>query len=852
MSKNDREQDDEIDEQFYLEMLGASETPVLKAYIDEVANRGLRKYRGKKQWGMKAGQTYYTHILDGITMLARLFDLPDLVRDNIEQRCLLLAFTAHDINKVAGESRQKYVDIATPETIGNELAELGADDFFPDWHIYLPDIVALAQLHQGHLAVTGAGIDLRPKASLRLNSQDPNRVERLGKLIRGVDVLDMSSDLDERKFKGEFLDLLNAASPSQRYRFMTHRVSEYRGVLTNLIHNQFVNVLRDEYPQCLDILYYPDGVAYLIPLGQTVTWSGAQIADLAERVVHRAADLQAGRLDQFIKNRPFGIAVDDAAIESGANAEQILGAIYAIAARKRYGAEREQQREADVRRDLRSVLDKGTLSQDVVARIESILALSEVLSHDENRLRMGEYIIGYRNLIEAHGAALDHAVANSWHDLYQTLGLPVENYPVYEAVNTYRRGFFLVRDISELLTDLNDLHAHFLSVLRPEEETADSDNGTVDAAQVSYLTDYLSHVVQVVPAADSRDFASYLRRYVTGQNRQCSNCSSALQTQEWMTANVPPSISVQNFSNRLVGGSQRDPKRYICPICRLQFILEKIAWVGHASKQGLPKTTASGTKTPGYTTFYLHLYPHTFFTQPFLRSWIAELRYLRDLDTRAFLIDLNRVFRAWNEQEGIGDIPIIPTKLNGIAIPLDDAMSNIPILPINAPGKNYGEQFLLALEKAVVLRQLFGCKVVLSRLPSSPIDANVLESMFVDGLPRNLLWLVAGVTNARRYQYEANLTTEQIDRLEKRLQNLHRLQDELHIPGDDSDLVHDFSVAASDDPWCLYQVIDRAIEAKVAAETRGKARAISPEQRATHLSRIIAPIAQELSESGSS
>lgn len=844
------DQEQTIGEQEYLALMGPSETPVLQAYIDEIANRGLQKYRSVVQWGMKEGQTYYSHILDGVMVLARLFDLPDLVQDDIEQRCLLLAFTVHDINKVAGESRQKYADIAIPTTIGAELESLGVDGFFPAWRNYLADIVALAQRHQGHLAVTATGIDRRPQAQLLVNSKYVHRIERLGFLMLAADALTLSKTLDEQKFKGQFLDHLNAASLHQRYRFITHRVNEYRGVLTNIIHNQIVQTMRALYPECLDLLYYPDGVAYLLPLGQQVEWADAQVSEVAQRVAQRAADLQANRLGQFIKNRSFGISVDAAAIESGADAAEILGAIYAIAVRKRNDAVREQKRENDVRNDLRVAFDKGNLISDIAERIQAMLAEPEILLHNELHLRLGEFITGYRNLIKDHGAALGHPTDDSWRDLYEMLSLPVENHPVYEAVHSYRRGFFVVRDLPLQLANLDALHMHFLSVLQPvmSETTAVGESDVADAGQVTYLTEYLRRIVLVTPATTSRNFAAYLQQYVGGQHRQCCNCSTSLQTQEWMTANVAPSISVQNFSNRLAGGSQRDPKRFICPICRMQFILEKIAWVGHDSKQGLPKTLANGTKKPGYSTFYLHLYPQTYFTQPFLRAWVAELRHLRERETRAFLIDLNHVFRTWHAAEGIGKIPIKATKLNGIAVPFDDAISNIPVLPVNAPGQNYGEQFLLALEKAVVLRHLFGCKVVLSRLSISPIDAHLVEGIFVDGLPRNLLWLVAGTAGTRQYQHEANLTLEQVVVLEQRLQALHRLRDELFIPGDDQDLVYDLAVAASDDPWRLYYELDRTIEAKVAAEGRGKTRAIAPDARATALSRTVAPIAQHLFE----
>ncbi len=320
------------------------------------------------------------------------------------------------------------------------------------------------------------------------------------------------------------------------------------------------------------------------------------------------------------------------------------------------------------------------------------------------------------------------------------------------------------------------------------------------------------------------------------------------QTHDWMTVNVPASIGVQTFSNRLEGGALREPKRQICPICRAQFILEKIAWMGHSSKMGLSKTNANGTKTPGYSTFYLYLFPHSYFTEPFLKAWSAEIQRLRDQETTAFVVDLNKAFREWEQQSAV---PIRPTKMTGVALPqLAEASSNIPILPINAPGQNYGEQFMMALQKAVVLRAFFGCRVALSRLPEPPVDAVGLQTLFIDGLPRNLLRLVAGPSSGSAlYEHEANLNDAQVAALEQRLRWLHQLSDALYIPLSDRDLVHDLAVEMGDDPLRLYHELDRAIEEKAAAETKGgktASKGITPEMRATALSRLVAPIARNL------
>jgi CRISPR-associated protein Csc3 len=854
-------QDNATSDESWLRLIGPGELRPLDDYVENIANRGLRKYRGIVQWGKKEGQTYYDHILDGVMTLGRLCQLKPLGITDDEARCLFLAFTVHDINKVEAYGKKAYADVATDENIHAELTSLDASSFFSEWQTYLHDIGELARLHQGHLAVTIDGLDRRKR--LLLDEQaEPGRVHRLGYLIQAVDELALSHTLDERASKDKFLFDLNRACATEQYRFVTHRLSEYRGVLTNVIHNCVVAYLRERYSSSLDLLYYSDGVAYLFPKQEPVTWEDDDVVAVAERVKRRLAELQAGELGQFIKGRPFGIAVDAAAIESGASAGDLLGAIYSIVARKRYTEDRGEQREADVRGDLQSALAGGKLAPDIAARIQALLASPAILPSDETGIRCGEYATAYRNLVNDHSVALGLHIIDAWEHLYQALELPTENYPLYNAVNTYRRGFFVARDLPANLRDIDALHDRFLGMLAPEEGERNDDSDEGSAARedsdsfTRSLTEYLRRTLLVSASSPTCDFSGYLREYVMSRNRQCCNCSTMLPTQDWMTANAPASIGVQTFSNRLEGAALREPKRQICPICRAQFILEKIAWLGHNNKMGLPKTGAGGTKSPGYTTFYLYLYPRSYFTEPFLQAWTREIQRLRDQDTTAFYINLGRAFRSWAAGD-VGHIPIIRTKLNGVALPqLPEATRNIPILPINAPGQNYGEQFMVALQKAVLLRSFFGCRVVLSRLPAPPIDAAGLKTLFVDGLPRNLLRLVAGRSSgAALYEHEANLTDEQVTALEQRLQWLHQLQDALYIPGGNRDLVHDLAVALGDDddedPLRLYHALDRAIEEKAAATKGGGIRnrggkPITPEMQATSLSRMVVPLANEL------
>src|SRR5260370_37815706 len=107
------------------------------------------------------------------------------------------------------------------------------------------------------------------------------------------------------------------------------------------------------------------------------------------------------------------------------------------------------------------------------------------------------------------------------------------------------------------------------------------------------------------------DFGESLRQYASKrQYEQCCHCGAALKASEWISVQVPKSIGVQIFSNRLEGGSPREPKRNVSAVCRAQYILEKLAWRSHGDRQGAKQVP-----------FYLHLFPYAFFTQQLLRAW---------------------------------------------------------------------------------------------------------------------------------------------------------------------------------------------------------------------------------------
>ena len=128
---------------------------VLGDYVRTVANGGLGRYRRIIQYGNKQGQPLYAHVIDLVFTFARLAEMLEL--DETVQRVMMLALSAHDINKVVADERiqLRFADMASQETIAAELLLLGADDFFPAWRSYLADIVALIRAHSDHFHHSG-------------------------------------------------------------------------------------------------------------------------------------------------------------------------------------------------------------------------------------------------------------------------------------------------------------------------------------------------------------------------------------------------------------------------------------------------------------------------------------------------------------------------------------------------------------------------------------------------------------------------------------------------------------------------------------------------------------------------
>ena len=175
-------------------------------------------------------------------------------------------------------------------------------------------------------------------------------------------------------------------------------------------------------------------------------------------------------------------------------------------------------------------------------------------------------------------------------------------------------------------------------------------------------------------------------------------------------------------------------------------------------------------------TFYLHLFPYSYYTQPLLQAWWQSIEKLRDGDHTTLFFDTRDYFSAWERfQEGI-PLRYYRMKMDGIGIPtLSEALSNTPVLPLIVSGRNYGMQFLIALEKTALLAQWFDCRVLLSRMPVPSLNlANEYigqepVALLVENAPRVMSWLVS----------DTSFTRPGVEKLCHKLSKVHQIADTL-------------------------------------------------------------------------
>lgn len=765
----------EIEDLLFTFGIDSEASGLFENYIDKIANRKLRAYQEIIQYGAKAGQSLYLHILNGICVLERL--RPILGLDDIEVQVLFSAFSVHDLNKLEEfqDEKRSFNYLANAKNVRTVLTNLKIEKFFPEWQNYLKDIEVLVRAHSRFHNTYAETLDQNYDPYL-LNKD--RLLNDLVSIIRAMDVIDLSKTLEERPKKRDFLFEINSICDIQ-YKFVYHKVSEQRGILTNLIHNEIVRYLESE-KDLLPLLYYPEGVAYLVDRNRDIHITTDEIVGIGNAIVHNIESKTRGEFTKFIQGSPAGIKVNEKCLALGVSFVEIWNEVRNIITERKYVANAKvDAMNAKGRERLKGIRDKlGEPDPNVVERqdgrlspfktdgsvrqrtlLDGILdAETYLLPSVDDAIRLGELVRTYYIFLNKHFSEI---VADAWLHIYGLLELPLnaedttylERYELFNAL--WDRGYIIGRDLYNAGRGFDEIYeliiqdgTQFLENLETESE-------------FGLLVDYVLKYVDFNFVVDrSRGFDTNLKRYVKNNHVQCSTCGSEFDTALWMKPDVPANIKVQQFSNRLEGGSSREPKRRVCSTCRTQYMLDKLCY-----------NVGSSTAT-----FFIHLYPISFFTDVFIRAFQRAQQNFENPDFPSVFLRTDDALRNYQEKTQL-ELTFSRTKVNGNPLPkFSEALGNVLTIPVNTPGNNHTENILFAIENALLYQRFLGCRAVLTDSSIPLFSDDEFSYFFIDHIPSAFHgWLP-----------DNNLNSGMTQQAFKQLLNLHTIRSKIgSIDADD-------------------------------------------------------------------
>jgi CRISPR-associated protein Csc3 len=781
-------------------LIGKKDKTILSRYLEQVANKSLLPYRNAShlQWGKKQGESLYTHILNGIFILDSLRDLLKL--PDTEAKVLFTAYTVHDINKFH-EQQGSFNKLATQENIAAEIKRLDLPQFFPEWHDFLADIEGLVRSHGGSTHTSGELLIPNLGPRYRLGRE---RILALRYLMKGTDTLDLSHTLDDRQHKGSFLDdfntYLSESGVAAQYEFVTHRLTESRGLLSNVLHNAIAAHLQNQHG-LIPLLFYPDGIAYLVKRTQKPTLTGSDQRAAAKKAAQIINGFSQAKFRDFINAGNQGIKVDQTCLEMGipfAGPQSIWGEIYNIVQRKSWNTD---SLEAKARERAERDFGKyAAIYPETAVTIRTALDNpTPLINPTDMYLRKGELVRSYYIFVNKY---FKRSFDDVWTHLYELLEVPQEERPFYAFFDAnYDRSYILG---GRLTLDEDTI------VQRIADDGTEVMSGEDDGdPNIPLLQAYLErHCIFSVGGQPQIDFQAHLRQYVTAQHKQCINCSSPFPTNEWMSGDVRGDITVQVFSNRRRGGTGA-PKKYICDICQLQFLLEKLNY----------------PEVRGEQLRYLHLFPYSFLTRSFieaLRDTFRELIESNDAIT-ALNLDTPQALAQWIEETEQRPTFRTETKKGkpqpyGIYVPrYSDLTGNLLIFPLNPGDGNDTQKFLFALWNALVIQRHFGMKVLLSASPVPPLEKEEFGDLYVDNIPLGTQGLLPH-NDYRQFKPGEGKLLDTLPTLWEKTAHLQRLR-ELTFTSDDNTprLVR----AMTAHPLMIYYETDRLLIAKAGSDAGG-------------------------------
>ncbi len=602
--------------------LGGSGRPAVLDLASAPAGLSALPVEVLERFSEKHDQSMATHILNGIFAGMRIAEKlpPAKALNDEEKRLWLLGYTVHDYGKALG-GRASAGDL---QVIRNSIRCLGDtlnfQGLLPNWKDYLDDITFLAQNTQ---TVEGANLNVCEFSQLKTH---PRRLETLRLLSSYADVLvhiTSPADVAERGNDNrdratnlrEKLKILFGADNAPRLAY--HRLTEVRGLLSNLINNVAMESLQAQGYE--PYLFFPNGVVYIARSDVHAQLDKGALANLVwSRVVDivntsESFGVRRSGTGFIASSALFELIGFDGVLQAGRRKAMSITTSHATA--RLYG------------------FFTGESSNDVLKRVTDSAEVGEVqaelirakgLPFDVRVDRLGEYLTFlYRTVRDNYKKVPDVAAL-----LLLQLGLAEEvtrEQATVQKGGTYFGWFYVASRYVQNhpgiddsgIDDLMDCLAQAVTAWIQERGMVARAAGTIADSVKDYVISHTEADSSPPAASPQSPFARELDLYMAGKDKRqavCSLCSSPYEGVEQEMTEIP--FINQQYSNKnpLAGSAVI---RGICPVCRTEMILRRVQ-----------QPMLNEDDRP----IHIYLYPTYFFTPETALALKAFVNELEDLN----------------------------------------------------------------------------------------------------------------------------------------------------------------------------------------------------------------------------
>lgn len=582
--------------------------------------------------------------------------------------------------------------------------------------------------------------------NLHLHGRQRNLAENLSRLADYLAYLgrDPRQVTGSKAIHREISDLSD-----QSVRLVYHHLADVRGVLTNLIQNAALEVMRND--ACVPLLFAPSGVVYLARKDALAT---PDLIMVAENVVQRVKAIASRRLATNLTGfgrGNIGLKYADyyalffaptEMVNVGVKAAfKIIHAGKKPASGKRF-AKMVQSAwlEAEVDLDLPDDVRVDQLAEWAFFAEKLARELPDGGSAPKLLIEAMELSDLYQNFLDVPRDTRAGGVGYHWY---------------FAAGHFLKRNAWLdPQQWQERVTQLAQTLQIYLTTAQPavDSTTAQSDDGFADLR--AYVQQILTFGIQPTPTMPSdglpsgahhESFAAELLRYQNAKKRgrgttaMCSLCSSPFTVTKQQEAAIL--FAPQVYSNKLsLHGS--NALRDICSICGLEMMLRQLL---------MNRSNATGGRFEGRNLRYLYFYPTYFFTPETLemmRILHTRLRRLSFTELRkelvpetADVVTVNFMPQTWQRLE-----PLLMTPSAAFNADEDRYMrmqfpENEPItfyfIGVPPPGRDSkdAETWVHPAFLSLLLPLCLDLKVVASEssLPLLNEASELTETVFLDG-----------------------------------------------------------------------------------------------------------------------